>query len=100
MKSLLISMDQDSIIGMRLAGIRGEIITEKEAILDRIYEALDDPEIGIIMLSKDIMKQAESEIMDLKLKSKETLIVQIPDLGDVVEDRITKYVRESIGVKF
>ncbi len=52
------------------------------------------------MLSKDVLKVAEEEIMELKLKSKDTLIVQIPDLGDVMEDRITNYVRESIGVKF
>jgi len=100
MKSLLLSMDQDSIIGMRLAGIKGEVIKDKNLILDRIYEAIDDPEIGIVMLSKDVLKVAEEEIMELKLKSKDTLIVQIPDLGDVMEDRITNYVRESIGVKF
>lgn len=100
MKSLVISMDIDTVIGMRLAGIHGEIMTEKEKVLDRIYDAIDDPEIGIVMLSKDVMMLAEEEIMDLKLKTKETLIIQIPKLGESMGDQITRYVRESIGVKF
>jgi V/A-type H+-transporting ATPase subunit F len=93
-------MNQDTVIGMRLAGIAGEVITDKEKILDRIYKAINDPEIGIVMISKDVLGKAEEEIMELKLKSEETLIVQIPDLGDTMEDYITKYVRESIGIKF
>jgi len=100
MKSLLISMNQDTVIGMRLAGITGEVITDKEKILDRIYKAINDPEIGIVMISKDVLGKAQEEIMELKLKSEETLIVQIPDLGDTMEDSITRYVRESIGIKF
>ncbi|MGB3365876.1 MAG: V-type ATP synthase subunit F [Acidaminobacteraceae bacterium] len=100
MKSLLISMDQDTVIGMRLAGITGEVISDKEKILDRINKAINDTDIGIILISKEVLAKAEKEIMDLKLKSEETLIIQIPDLGDTMEDYISRYVRESIGIKF
>lgn len=100
MKSLLISTNQDTVIGMRLAGIMGEVITSKEKILKRVNEAILDPEIGIVMVSTDVFAQAETELMELKLESDETLIIQIPNLGDTMEDYITQYVRESIGVKF
>lgn len=100
MKSIVFSKDIDTLIGMRLAGIQGEIVKDKEDVLRRLHACVEDPEIGIVMLSKEVMMLAEKDIMELKLETDETLIVQIPELGKAMEDRITKYVRESIGVKF
>lgn len=100
MKSFLICDDAQTLIGMRLAGVQGVIMTDRDAVLDLVQEKIKDPEIGIIIISKPIMQLAEKEIMALKLKSKYTLIVEIPGSDSTYDnDYITRHIRESIGIK-
>ncbi len=101
MRSFLLTDDQDTMIGMRLAGIQGKQVSGKDAILAEIDRLLEDPTIGMIMVTEGIMRQAEDQIMERKMKTAETLIVQIPGAdGKMDEDRISRYIRESIGLKF
>lgn len=100
MKSFLICDDQQTLIGMRLAGVQGVVLTDRDAVLELVQEKIKDPEIGIIIISKPVMHLAEKEIMALKLKSKQTLIVEIPGSGSTYDDDyITRHIRESIGIK-
>ena len=47
------------------------------------------------------MNLAREEIMEKKLLSVETLIIEIPSMGEKLEENyITRYIRESIGIKF
>lgn len=100
MKSYLISDNNETLLGMRMAGISGEIVEGKELVLKKIHELIDNPDIGIIILTHKIKLLAAEEIMDIKLKTKETLIVEIPGAREKIEsDFITRYIRESIGIK-
>ncbi len=99
MRSVLISQNPDMLTGMRLTGIAGCLVTNREEFLGRLREYLSDSHIGIIILTRDVMSLAEAEVMEFKLQSKEKLIVEIPDFGSVMEDRMSKHIRESIGIK-
>ena len=101
MQSFLISDNAETLIGMRLAGISGEQMDDREAIIKKIDELIKNPQVGIIMITEGIMKKAENEIMERKLREAETLIVRIPDtMEEADDDRIAKYIRDSIGLKF
>lgn len=100
MKSFLICNDQETLVGMRLAGVQGTILNDRAAVLSLIEEKIRDDETGIIIISKAIMLLAEKEIMAIKLKSKLKLIVEIPGAGlNYEDDYITRHIRESIGIK-
>jgi len=99
MRSVLISQNPDLLTGMRLSGIAGILVADREEFLERLNACIADAHIGIIILTRDVMSLAEGEVMALKLQSKEKLIVEIPDFGGVMEDRMSKYIRESIGIK-
>lgn len=101
MKSYLISDNRDTHLGMRLAGITGVIVHSKEEVLRELDKAINDKEIGIIMVTEKILKKAEDEIMELKLKKSLPLITTIPDRHSSLYDRdfITKYIKESVGIK-
>ncbi|MTI66099.1 MAG: ATP synthase subunit F [Firmicutes bacterium] len=101
MKSFLISDNRDTLLGMRLAGIKGVIVHEKRDILNEINKALNDSDIGIIIITEKILNKAEEEIMDLKLKKSNQIIVTIPDRHGFKYDSgfITKYISESVGIK-
>ena len=100
MKSFLICNDQETLVGMRLAGVQGTILNDRASVLALIDEKIRDDETGIIIITKAIMLLAEKEIMAIKLKSKFKLIVEIPGAGLNYEDEyITRHIRESIGIK-
>lgn len=101
MKSFLISDNKETLIGMRLTGISGVILSSPREIIKKIDDLIADQEVGIIMITGGIMKLAEEEIMQRKLVESETLIIQIPGTTDQTgEDRMARYIRESIGLKF
>ena len=101
MKSFLISDNRDTYVAMRLAGINGVIVHEREEILEAMKQALDDTSIGILILTELILEKVEKEVMSLKLHRKYPLIVEIPDRRGQRRDAnyITKHINESVGIK-
>ena len=100
MESYLISDNEDTLLGLKMAGIEGKIMTDDELIIKKIDELIDDPEIGIIILTHTIKVRIEEQVMARKLRAKNTLIVEVPGPGQSIQsDFITRYIRESIGLK-
>lgn len=100
MKSYLISDNLDTLVGMRLAGISGEVIQDASEIIQKVDELIADPDIGIIILTHKIKAMVDEAIMERKIITKKTLIVEIPGPGEPIQkDFITHYIRESIGLK-
>jgi V/A-type H+-transporting ATPase subunit F len=101
MRSYLLTENKDILVGMRLAGIRGQLVHTPEDLLSCIKEKMLDRDTGILMISSGVVDLAREEVMEAKLRSKETLIIEIPSKADELDDDyITRYIRESIGVKF
>lgn len=100
MKSYLLTESKDTLVGMRLAGIKGEQVNSKVHLLTCIREKMADKETGILMITSKVVDLAREEIMSKKLASKDMLIIEIPSAEQSFDkDYITRYIRESIGVK-
>lgn len=101
MKSFLLSDNHDTWVGMRLAGVDGVILHEREEVLEALKAATTDPEIGIILLTEKIVDMVQDEVMDYKIKNKKPLIIEIPDRHGTMRgtDVITSYIRESVGIR-
>ena len=101
MKSFLISDNHDTLVGMRLAGIDGIELHDREEVLESLKKAINNTEIGIIILTEKIVDLAHDEIMNYKIKYKKPLIIEIPDRHGTTRgsDVITSYVRESVGIR-
>ncbi|MDO8685780.1 MAG: V-type ATP synthase subunit F [Clostridiales bacterium] len=100
MKSFLISDNKDTWIGMRLAGIDGVIVHTREEVLNAIKDAMKNDEIGIIILTELAVDQVRAEVMDLKLKCKTPLLIEIPDRhgSHHSHDMIKDYIRDAVGI--
>ncbi len=99
MKFFLLSNDEDALAGMRLAGIEGKFIDNREELISSLEECIKHSSIGIILINSSLAATAEKELIMMKRTSK-TLIVEIPDKNSgAVSDSITKYVRDAIGLK-
>lgn len=101
MKSFVISDNRDTWVGMRLTGINGILVRNRENVLTAIKEAMKDEEIGILILTEKVVDMAEEEVMELKLKCKTPLIIEIPDRHGTSRngDTIKNYIRNSVGIR-
>lgn len=101
MQMYLISDNVDTQIGMRLAGIEGVVVHEKEEFKSALKKVIDNPEIGVVLITVKLTQFAPDFVNEIKLNRKVPLIVEIPDrhgLGKPA-DYITSYVRNAIGLK-
>lgn len=101
MKMFLISDNIDTQVGMRLAGVEGEVLHEKEEVLAALHRVVSDTKIGILLVTEKIGQLIPDEIRNIKMNYRTPLIVEIPDRhgSSRAKDSITQYVREAIGLK-
>lgn len=101
MKMYLISDNVDTYTGMRLAGVEGAVVHERQELKAELDKALSDSEIGIILLTEKFGREFPDMIEDVRFNRKLPLIVEIPDRHGTGRsaDFITSYVNEAIGLK-
>ena len=101
MKMFLISDNVDTQTGMRLAGVEGVVVHEREELYDTLQKTLADKEIGIILLTEKFGKEFPDILEDVRLNHKLPLLIEIPDLHGTGRAAyfITSFVNESIGLK-
>ena len=101
MRFFLISDNTDTQMGLRLCGIEGVVVHEKEELQKALDKIIDDSEIGIVLVTEKLVKLAPDYIYDIKLKKSVPLIVEIPDRHGLgrTKNAISSYISEAIGVK-
>lgn len=97
----LISDNVDTCTGMRLAGVEGCVVHQRQELRDALEKAIGDKEIGIILLTEKFGREFPDLIDDVRLNRRLPLIIEIPDRHGTGRkpDFITSYVNEAIGVK-
>jgi V/A-type H+-transporting ATPase subunit F len=86
---------------MRLAGIDGVLVHGRDEVYKAVNTAVHDETIGILLINETCAQLCPDLIGDLKLNISTPLLVEIPDRHGTGRsaDSITKYIRESIGIK-
>lgn len=97
----LISDNVDTYTGMRLAGVDGIVVHEREELHKALTNAMNNPELGIVLLTEKLGREFPDIIDEMKLKRKMPLLVEIPDRHGTGRKKnfITSYVNEAIGLK-
>ncbi|SCP96419.1 V-type ATP synthase subunit F [Anaerobium acetethylicum] len=101
MNMYLISDNVDTLTGMRLAGVEGVVVHERDELRSELEKAVADKTIGIILLTEKFGREFPDIVDDVKLKRKLPLIIEIPDRHGTGRkpDFITSYINEAIGLK-
>ena len=101
MRFYLISDNVDTRIGMRLAGIDGVVVHEREEVKEKLLEAMEDKNNAVILITEKLVNMCSETVHDLKLNRKSPLILEIPDrhtTSDITEN-ISRYIESAIGLK-
>ena len=101
MRMFLISDNVDTLTGMRLAGIDGVVVHEKQEIKQALDEVLSQKDIGIILMTEKLGKEIPEIVDDIKLNRTFPLLLEIPDRHGSGRrpDFITAYINEAIVIK-
>lgn len=101
MRTILISDNNDSLVGMRLAGVESILAQNKEQIQNALDYVLEHKEFGILIVTEAVFEMAKDELMDIRMHRRMPLVVEIPDRhGQKRPDNyITQYINESVGIK-
>ena len=97
MRLYLICDNEDTALGMRLAGIEGTVTESKDELFEK---AAQDPDIGIILINQTLVSLCSDEISAFRKAHSLPLIIEIPDRhSDGTSNSIADYVSEAIGIK-
>ncbi|MDD4362987.1 MAG: V-type ATP synthase subunit F [Atribacterota bacterium] len=101
MKMFLISDNTHTLTGIRLSGVEGIVVHEREETLQALEKVSQEKEIGILLITELLMEKVQPELNAMKLSNKLPIIVEIPDRHGTRRpaDFLTRYIRESIGIK-
>ena len=70
MKMYLISDNVDTLTGMRLAGIEGVVVHEKDELKEALDKAFADTDIGILLLTEKFGREFPDVVNAAKLQHK------------------------------
>ncbi|MBE3090920.1 MAG: V-type ATP synthase subunit F [Candidatus Atribacteria bacterium] len=101
MKVFILSDNTHTLTGMRLSGVEGVVVHEKEDILKELAKVKEKRDIGILLITELLAERVQLELNEMKLSRSLPIIVEIPDRHGTRQppDFLTRYIRESIGLK-
>ena len=101
MRMFVISDNNDTRVGMRLAGIEGVVVHEYEEVAQELEKVTAGESIGIVLMTKKLITLCRDLVYDIKLNRRRPLIVEIPDRhGDSsIGHSITSYIQEAVGIR-
>lgn len=101
MRAYLISDNHDTIVGMRLAGIEGEIVLGRDDAAAAAERALEMKDLALLVITEKAASLIPEIIQSQRERGDLPILVEIPDRHGSRRgaDFLTRYVREAIGVK-
>lgn len=101
MRCYLISDNVDTLMGMRLAGMEGEIVHTAKEVTTALHNACNCKDIAVIFITEKLSLLCETTVRRYKETISMPLLVTIPDRhgSTDVTDSLSRYLRETIGIR-
>ena len=90
----------DTLMGLRMAGVKGVVIHEEAPLRSKLSELLKREDIAVIMITTKLIDMIRDTVNELKLSVNRPLIIEIPDRhgSGNISETVTGYVKDAIGV--
>lgn len=100
MRLYLICDNDDTALGLRLAGVEGDVTDNREEAAELLEKAAQNSDIGIILMNQNLASLCSDAISSFRRAHSLPLIVEIPDRNsDGTSNSIADYVSEAIGIE-
>ena len=78
--------DEDLVLGLRLVGIEGIVVSDEKEFLEALKEVLNDGKAKIVFVSGSLLEQFRDEVESLRSRNPSSLIVEIPERAKFREE--------------
>lgn len=100
MRSVVLADQKETIVGLRLAGIKGILIMDSQEVVPKVKKLMNDASVGTIMITQGLFKENQAELLEIKLDLKEKMIIKIPGFNEKMEESlIYDHIKDSVGLK-
>ena len=101
MRGWLISDNTDTLMGMRLAGIEGELVHEPQEAMNALHRAMHQEGVAVVLLTEKLADLCAEEVRQLKTRITAPLLVVIPDRHGSADmtASISRYLAETVGIR-
>ncbi|HOJ39425.1 MAG TPA: V-type ATP synthase subunit F [bacterium] len=91
--------DPESGLGFMLAGVQTRMVLTRPQALEALREALSHHEVGIILVTSEILNLVQQEAETLLYQQEFPLILEIPSRGKRMRRRpVNEFLKEILGV--
>ena len=98
MRLYLVCDDDDTEVGLRLAGVEGVRVRSAEEAREQILARSADDDIGVILINRSLMKQLGEFPTEFRAKHTLPVLTEIPDTSGLpAGGSVARYVREAVG---
>jgi V/A-type H+/Na+-transporting ATPase subunit F len=93
--------DEDTVRGLRLAGIAGHVVTTAQQAAATFAKAAAGTDCGIIILTHNVATSIRQQVDTFRFQRDRPLIVEIPGPEGQVPERknLRQFVQEAVGFK-
>lgn len=99
MRLFLICDNIDTSVGMRLAGIEGCVVNNKNEAALALENALKDENIAIILMNQTLCEGCKDIIRAFNKAHSSPVVVEIPDRSAKGSaNTLTRYIKETVGI--
>ncbi len=93
--------DEDTAVGLRLAGIKETYVPKDDSA--KIWKELSErDDIGIIFITEQIVEDLQRELKDFRLQNNIPIILEIPDKKGRLQDHadfVSHLIKKAVGVE-
>lgn len=88
-------------MGLRLVGIDGLVLHDREAALDALHQLVQREDIALILLTTKVISLCPQEVAQYRLTLSRPLLVEIPDRhgSAKIGETLSTYIRQAIGLR-
>lgn len=93
--------DEDTVRGMKLAGVDGQAVSSREEALAAFESASEKSDVGILVLTDVVAAELEEEIKRFRVERAHPLVAVIPGPDGPMPGRksLRKFVQEAVGIR-
>ena len=98
MKIFLVTSDEDTLAGLRLAGVDGALVSSEDEFLSQLSSAVSDSETGVLFIGSALAEKYPHVLTSLR-ENTGTVITEIPDMNSGVrKSSVAAYVKNTVGI--
>ena len=100
MRLYLVCDDDDTEVGLRLAGIEGTRVRSAEEAREKILSLTKGGDVGVILINRSLMRKLGNFPSEFRSKYTLPVLTEIPDTSGLpAGNSVARYVREAVGIR-